>query len=523
MEYSRSTDLMSGWPPPGEKAAHPHIAAHEGTPAFASGRPTESKLKLSLNVVFPLLGGRATWSHEHLLPIFVSLIVALMLMAVPFPGLHLMMRGKPAPPGINEAWQVFSILAVYIAFIINYYINQMCGRARSGLLQALVSVLTFWLLTTRFWDYWYDLFYFVIPAQDAEKSSNVLAVIAGDVFGTGLCEEGFKAAPLIGLALLSLAFAFLSGRTRGRLSAFLSGAREHFGLREPLDGIVLGAASGSGFFIYETLVQYVPQVLDNGKYTGDRAFDGLVELLARGLPELTAHSAYCGLFGYFIGLSVLRPGMAVLLIPLGWLAAAIPHGAWDATSDLAGSAFGVPIQVLIQVMIGVLSYALLAGAIFKARDISPSFAARCSQALSRDIDLSSSLAPATTPRSEAEEIRAALDRHWAASEVDDLEAEYCIYGEDAVLEYPQSGERIRGRHNIQITRAKQPGRRRFAVRRVSGSGDLWVTEYILTLGGKPSYTVSIMGFSDGKIARETQYFADPFEANAWHGQCDARE
>jgi RsiW-degrading membrane proteinase PrsW (M82 family) len=358
-------------------------------------KPIETKFKLSLNIVFPLLGGRSTWSHEHLLPIFVSLIVAIMLAAVPFPGLQLMMGGKPAPPGINEAWQVFSILGIYIAFIINYYINQMCGRARSGLLQALVSLVMFWLLTSRFWDHWYDLFYFVIPAQNLEKSSNPLAVIAGDIFGTGLCEEGFKALPLIALALVSVAFAFLSRRSRGRLSAFLSGIREHFGLREPLDGIVLGAAAGSGFFIYETLVQYVPQAIDNAN--SDRAFDGLVLLLARGLPELTAHSAYSGLFGYFIGLAVLRPGMAVLLIPRGWLFAAVLHGAWDATNDLVDSALiGVPIHVVI----GVLSYALLAGAIFKARDISPSFAARCPQALPQGIDPAIDLAPASMPRPE---------------------------------------------------------------------------------------------------------------------------
>src|SRR5215469_15501904 len=89
-----------------------------------------------------------------------------------------------------------------------------------------------------------------------------------------------------------------------------------------------------------------------------------------------------------------------------------------------------------------------------------------------------------------QEIRAALDRHWAASDASDFEAEHAIYREDAVLEYPQSGERIRGRRNIQITRAKQPSKKRFTVRRVIGSGDLWVTEYILTYDGKPSYTVS---------------------------------
>jgi hypothetical protein len=83
---------------------------------------------------------------------------------------------------------------------------------------------------------------------------------------------------------------------------------------------------------------------------------------------------------------------------------------------------------------------------------------------------------------------------------------------------PQSGERIRGRRNIQITRTNQPNKKRFTVRRVVGSGDLWITEYILTYDGKPSYTVSIMEFSGDKVARETQYFADPFEASTWRAQ-----
>jgi hypothetical protein len=112
---------------------------------------------------------------------------------------------------------------------------------------------------------------------------------------------------------------------------------------------------------------------------------------------------------------------------------------------------------------------------------------------------------------EDQEIRAALDRHWAASDIDDFEAEHDIYGEDAVLEYPQSGERIRGRRHIQASRTAQPSRKRFTVRRIVGSGDLWVTEFVLSYDGRPSYTVSIMEFMDGKVARETQYFSDPFE------------
>jgi ketosteroid isomerase-like protein len=109
------------------------------------------------------------------------------------------------------------------------------------------------------------------------------------------------------------------------------------------------------------------------------------------------------------------------------------------------------------------------------------------------------------------EIRATLDRHWAASDANDLEAEHQIYRDDAVLEYPQSGERIRGRLKIQLSRAAQPNRKRFAVRRIIGAGELWITELILTYDGRPSYTVSIMEFLGEKVSRETQYFGDPFE------------
>jgi ketosteroid isomerase-like protein len=117
-----------------------------------------------------------------------------------------------------------------------------------------------------------------------------------------------------------------------------------------------------------------------------------------------------------------------------------------------------------------------------------------------------------------QQIRAALDQHWAASDANDFETEHRIYHEDAVLEYPQSGERTRGRSNIQNQRASQPSKKRFSIRRIIGTGALWVSEFTLTYDGKPSYTVSIMEFKGDKVARETQYFADPFVAPAFRTQ-----
>jgi hypothetical protein len=79
------------------------------------------------------------------------------------------------------------------------------------------------------------------------------------------------------------------------------------------------------------------------------------------------------------------------------------------------------------------------------------------------------------------------------------------------LIYPQSGERICGRHDTQESRFVQPNKKRFTVRRIIGSGDLWVTQFVLTYDGIPSYAVSIMEFREGLVANETQPFADRFD------------
>jgi SnoaL-like domain len=116
------------------------------------------------------------------------------------------------------------------------------------------------------------------------------------------------------------------------------------------------------------------------------------------------------------------------------------------------------------------------------------------------------------------DIRQALDRHWAASDANDFEVEHDIYRDDALLEYPQSGERMRGRSNIQASRTAQPSGKRFKVHRIVGTGDLWVTEMIITYDGQPSWSVSVMEFQEGKVAHETQYFGDPFPAGPSRAQ-----
>jgi hypothetical protein len=110
------------------------------------------------------------------------------------------------------------------------------------------------------------------------------------------------------------------------------------------------------------------------------------------------------------------------------------------------------------------------------------------------------------------DFRARLDEHWAASERGDVETEHAIYAEHAILDYPQSGERFRGRSRIQAQRGGHPAERHFSVRRILGAGDHWVSECVITYDGAPTYSVSIMEVAEGLVTHETQYFADPFPA-----------
>ncbi|MGA7135265.1 MAG: nuclear transport factor 2 family protein [Mycobacterium sp.] len=110
-----------------------------------------------------------------------------------------------------------------------------------------------------------------------------------------------------------------------------------------------------------------------------------------------------------------------------------------------------------------------------------------------------------------DDVQATLRRHWTASDANEFATEHQIYRDDAILDYPQSGERIRGRHNIQASRTAQPNTKHFTVRRMLGEGDLWITELVMTYDSQPFYVVSIMEFEGAQVVHETQYFSDPFE------------
>ena len=122
--------------------------------------------------------------------------------------------------------------------------------------------------------------------------------------------------------------------------------------------------------------------------------------------------------------------------------------------------------------------------------------------------------------------RALIKDHFDASNVsaagggpgDDIARASELYADDAVVEWPQGGERLRGKAKIIGFRATYPARQHFELHRTTGCGDVWVNEYTIRYGDKPVMVVGIMEFRDGKVIRERIYFGETWEPPAWRAQ-----
>ena len=110
---------------------------------------------------------------------------------------------------------------------------------------------------------------------------------------------------------------------------------------------------------------------------------------------------------------------------------------------------------------------------------------------------------------------AALRRHWEYSATDQ-EIAHEVYHEDAVLEFPQSRERFVGKENFKAWRKLYPAALEFKIRRIRGRDDLWVAETSLRYDGGPwQFGCSILEFRGEKVARETIYITQGWEAPEW--------
>ena len=312
------------------------VAANK--PVKPTGNVGNSKPdSVTFSQLFPLAStGRHLTQKAFLIPGMLTVVfVVLMFAAV----------GQPV---------VFNmLLAAYLAGAAYVFVYQLCGKSKPWWVLLSCAIATGLILVSPLLPLSIIIFRQILPGSLPNQGEEVsfMSLLIRMFFGAGLMEELLKALPVLGIYVLGL---FLHSRWR-----------EQIGLWEPLDGILLGTASAVGFTLLETLGQYVPGIINNVTLqAGDGAgqLAGLQLLIPRVLGSVVGHMAYSGYFGYFIGLSVLKPRQRWQILGIGYLCAAILHALWNSTGF---------VSPLLLAVVGVLSYAFLASAILKARAISP--------------------------------------------------------------------------------------------------------------------------------------------------------
>ncbi|MGO9533310.1 MAG: PrsW family intramembrane metalloprotease [Syntrophobacteraceae bacterium] len=241
-------------------------------------------------------------------------------------------------------------LGIYLALACYYFIYLSCHTYKPWYVLVGAALFTIAILETPLLELFVFVFRDILPgSQPGEEYHSFWKLFIRMLFGAGLMEELIKALPVF--------FA----RWLGTCCSYP--LRERVGVWGPLDGILLGAASAVGFTLFETLGQYVPLTTNKvgiqyGTMVGELA--GLQLLIPRMLSSVGGHMAFSGYMGYFIGLSVLNPGRTSILIGVGYLSSAVLHALWNSSSALGAWAM---------IASGGLSYAFLAAAILKARQI----------------------------------------------------------------------------------------------------------------------------------------------------------
>ena len=295
--------------------------------------PTTPDHAVSLTQLFPIIStGRDLTSKAFLVPGIITVVFVVLMFAT-------VDQGKSG--FITFSW----LLAVYIAGAAYYFVYQLCGKAKPGWVLVGSAVATVLILRSPILPKFVFFFRGILPGSTPVVVSTMSfpELLIRMFFGAGLLEELLKAIPVLALYLLG--------------KQLRPPWRERIGIWEPLDGILIGTASAVGFTLFETLEEYVPDIIHT---SGPQA--GLQLLIPRVLGSVAGHMAYSGYFGYFIGLSVLKPRQSWQILTVGYLSAAVLHALWNATGLFNASLLAV---------VGMLSYAFLTAAILKARALSP--------------------------------------------------------------------------------------------------------------------------------------------------------
>ncbi len=298
-------------------------------------RPRSQITNLTLTKLIPIFStGGDLWTQAYFLPGMVTVLFVVMMFAF---------LGQP---------QLFNLtISAYISLAAYYFVYRLCGKNKPWWVILGAALCTAGVLNSPILQAFLWFFYQVLPGTAPTGQANFFNVLIAMFFGAGLMEELLKALPIFALWLVGLK---LSKRWRSRI-----------GISEPLDGILIGAASAVGFTLTETLGLYVPNIIQSVASQAVSSeiaeLTGLQLLIPRVLGSVAGHMAYSGYFGYFIGLSVMKPSLRWQILAIGYLSAALLHALWN-TSAI--------ISFWLLAIVGGISYAFLVAAILKAHSFS---------------------------------------------------------------------------------------------------------------------------------------------------------
>ncbi len=266
---------------------------------------------------------------------------------------------------LNLAFSIVFFVTFALALIVYLYARP--GRSMLPYLWAFALIgglLTLFLFNIPFvFDAISYVFVDLLGGEPADPGPNVSFAWAftSHFIGAGLVEELFKAIPIF----IGLAVGLAASR---KPEAMVGPFQRFFRIRGPLDGVIMGAFAGAAFIILETAGLYLPRTFEQALEVGsaDEALGAALFLyFPRVIGGAVGHMAYSGIFGYFIGLAILRPRMSFLFIIGGWVFASALHGLWNGLSVVAQA----DTDVYYLMIPALLSALFFAAVLLKARQL----------------------------------------------------------------------------------------------------------------------------------------------------------
>lgn len=291
-------------------------------------------------------------------PLFLIAVLA----AVVTPLLFGLMGGALEGPSVQSRMASMILIGIVAVFfllmVIQLVVYLYVKPGRSLWIYLIMFTLVAAILATPVAAPYFILFREILPGQiDPAQQYPFPTKFIKMLFAAGLMEELLKATPI-------LIGAWLTFQAAKSPSLLNNPAYKLLHVRGPLDGALMGVFAGGGFIFIETAFDYIPristQVLQQTNDPSTAVAMGMLLLLPRVFGGLVGHMAYSGLFGYFIGLAVVRRPQMWKLLAIGWASSSVIHALWNSVDSIS--------PMLYYAVAGVAAIALV-GAILKARQM----------------------------------------------------------------------------------------------------------------------------------------------------------